>query len=379
VKNDSKLLDNNKVNVIELAQKLIRFNTVNPPGNEREIAEYCGTLLSNNGFNVKYYKYDKNRLNLVAEIGLSEEAFPIVLSGHLDVVPLGQKEWTVDPFAAVIKDGKLFGRGACDMKGGVAAIITSAIKSANTQLPKGGIRIILSSSEEDGCKGIRHLADSENLGNARAVVVAEPTDNLPICGHKGALYLWVRTFGVTAHSSMPDKGVNAIYKAARAITKIENYKFDVEVDPILGMPTINIGVVQGGLNINSVPDKAEFSIDVRSTTKINHSELLSKLEQILGDEFIIETLIDRKPVFTDVESNFVKSVDRVIGIDRANNNIPKALPYVTDASILQEIYKGVPTIILGPGKAAMAHQTDEYCEVESIIKAEENFYRIIGN
>ncbi len=366
------------MDVITLAQKLIQFNTVNPPGNEKEIAEYCGELLKGNGFNVKYYPFEKNRLNVVAEIGLSEKTSPIVLSGHLDVVPLGQKEWSVEPFAGKIIDGKLYGRGSSDMKSGVAAIITSAIKSAKTSVPVGGIRIILSASEEDGCKGIKNLVDSGvNLGKARGVIVAEPTNNLPICGHKGGLYMWVRTKGVTAHSSMPEKGINAIYKAARAITKIENYNFNVEEDSILGMPTINIGVVKGGMNINSVPDKAEFSIDVRSTTKINHQDMLKELQRLFGDDFTIEPIVDREPVFTDEKSLFVKLVDNAIGINRGKDNIPKALPYVTDASVLQKYYEGVPTIIMGPGLASMAHQTDEYCEVESIKKAEDNFYRIL--
>lgn len=366
--------------VISLAQKLIQFNTVNPPGNEKEIAEYCGKLLQENGFDIKYYPYKENRLNVVAEFGLSENRDPIVLSGHFDVVPLGQNKWSIDPFAGKIIDDKLYGRGSADMKSGVAAIITSAIKRANTSIPEGGIRIILSASEEDGCKGISHLVNSaeKKLGKARGIIVAEPTNNLPICGHKGALYMWVKVTGVTAHSSMPEKGDNAIYKAARAITKIENYKFNVEEDPILGIPTINIGVIKGGLNINSVPDKAEFSIDIRSTTKINHKKVIEEFQDLLGDEFSIETLIDRKPVFTNESDPFVKLVDKLVGVDRINDEIPKALPYVTDASILQEYYKGIPTIIMGPGQSFMAHQTDEYCKLDSIQKAEENFYNIIG-
>ena len=366
------------MDVISLAQKLIQFNTINPPGNEKEIAKFCGELLSKNGFDVKYFPYEENRLNVVAEIGLTESLAPIVFSGHLDVVPLGQKEWSVDPFAGKIINDKLFGRGSTDMKSGVAAIITSAIKRARTSIPEGGIRIILSSSEEDGCKGISHLVDfaGEKLGKARGIIVAEPTDNLPICGHKGALYLWVKVTGVTTHSSMPEKGDNAIYKAARAISKIENYKFHIEEDPILGMPTINIGVVKGGLNINSVPDKAEFSIDVRSTTKMNHQNMIEELQDLFGDEFSVEQIIDRKPVFTDETDPFVQLVDRIARVDRVKDNIPKALPYVTDASILQEYYKGVPTIIMGPGEAHMAHQTDEYCKVEAIKKAEYNFYNI---
>ncbi len=366
------------MDVIELTQKLIRFNTINPPGNEKEIAEFCGKLLKENGFDVRYYTYKENRVNVIAEIGVTKNSYPIVLSGHLDVVPLGQKEWSVEPFAGKIIDGKLYGRGATDMKGGVAAIISAAIKSTKTSIPKDGVRIILSASEEDGCKGISHLANSDaDFGNARGIIVAEPTNNFPVCAHKGALYMWVKTFGVTAHSSMPEKGINAIYKAARAITKIEEFNFNVKNDNVLGLPTINVGVIKGGLNLNSVPDSASFSIDIRSTRNINHQLIIKKLQTLLGNDFTIEVMVDKNPVFTDENNSFVKMVDRVVNINRSNHEVPKALPYFTDSSVLQEKYNGTPTIIFGPGEPKMAHQTDEYCEIGSIKKAEKDFYKII--
>jgi len=367
------------MDVVSLAQKLVRFNTVNPPGNEKEIAEYCGSLLKKNGFDVSYYPYEKNRLNVIAEFGLANDTHPVVLSGHLDVVPLGQKEWSVDPFGAEIIDGKLYGRGSCDMKGGVAAIMDAAIRSARRGKVKGGIRLILSVSEEDGCKGIAHLLNTGvDLGRARAVIVAEPTNNLPVCAHKGALYMWVKVFGKTAHSSMPEKGINAVYKAARAVTKIEEYQFDVEKDEVLGKPTLNVGVFKGGLNLNSVPDQAQFSIDIRSTRKINHAQIVKNLQHLLGRDFTIDVLVDRKPVVTDDAHPFVKMTDRIIGLDRRNGTIPKALPYFTDGSALQEYYNGTPTIILGPGKPQMAHQTDEYCPIKSIEEAANIYFGIMN-
>ncbi len=367
------------MDVLSLAQKLVQFNTINPPGNEKDIAEFCGELLRENGFNVKYYPYKENRLNVVAEIGLTERIAPIVFSGHLDVVPLGQEEWTVEPFSGEIKDGKLFGRGSADMKGGVAAMIDAAIQSAQTIIPEGGIRIILSASEEDGCKGITHLAASGvNLGKARGIIIGEPTGNMPICAHKGALYMWVRTKGVSAHSSMPQQGINAIYKAARAVTKIENFKFKVEKDPLLGMPTINVGVIKGGMNMNSVPDIAEFSIDIRSTTKLNHKQIVHELQTLFGHDFTIDILVDRLPVFTDENDPFVFLIDKILQVDRTKGLIPKGLPYFTDGSVLQEYYKGAPTVIWGPGQAKMAHQTDEYCEVEAIKEAQKNYYQILN-
>ena len=364
------------MNVIELTQKLIRFNTINPPGNEQGIARFCGEYLKKSGFKVNYYEFAPDRLSLVAEAGIKDGVAPLVFSGHLDTVPLGQKEWSVDPFAGIIIDGKLYGRGSCDMKGGVAAIMTAAINSIGSSLPKGGIRIILSASEEDGCKGAAHLTQSVDLGKTRGLIIAEPTSNLPICAHKGAIYMWVKATGVTVHSSMPERGENAIYKVARAITKIENFKFNVQNDAVLGMPTINTGVVKGGLNINSVPDSAEFSIDVRSTTKLDHDEIITELKTLLGDELTIEPFVNCKPVYTDEKDSFVASADKAAGIDRSGDAVPKSLPYATDAAFLQDYYKA-PTVILGPGEAHMAHQTDEYCDVMAIEKAVDIYSEII--
>ena len=366
------------MDVITLTQKLIQFNTVNPPGNENEIARYLGGLLQDNGFNVRYYPYQKDRYNVVAEIGLNKEGAAVVLSGHLDTVPLGGKEWSIDPFSGEIRDGKIYGRGSCDMKGGVAAIVTAAIKSAQTKMPKGGIRIILSASEEDGCKGIAHLTSSGvDLGRAGGIIVAEPTNNRPVCGHKGVLRLRASTSGKTAHSSMPEKGDNAIYKAARAICKIEKFNFDVEEDAILGRPTINVGVVNGGQNINSVPDKAEFFIDIRSTSKLNHRKCVEQLGKLLGKDVPIEVLVDKQPMLTKADAAFVKRVDRITATDRSGGKAPKALPYFTDAASLQAYYHGAPTIVIGPGDPAMAHQTDEFCSLESIHKAQDIFYNIL--
>jgi succinyl-diaminopimelate desuccinylase len=172
-------------------------------------------------------------------------------------------------------------------------------------------------------------------------------------------------------------GDNAIYKAARAISKIEKFEFEVENDPLLGFPTVNVGVVQGGMNINSVPDHAAFTIDARTTTKVDHQLLLEKFKNILGSEVSIETLVDLKAVSSDENDPFVKMVYAVCGISIGDKGFPKSLPYLTDGSVLQTAYGGVPTIILGPGQPEMAHQTDEFCYTDKLEQAVEIYKNII--
>jgi succinyl-diaminopimelate desuccinylase len=364
--------------VISLTQKLLSYNTVNPPGNEQEIARYVGNLLADNGFAIDYQKLATNRLTLIAEKGLSVERPPIVLTGHFDTVPLGEKSWTEEPFSGSVKDGKIYGRGSSDMKGGVAAMIVASIQAFQESAPRGGVRLIFTADEEPGCQGAKQLADTNyNMGTASAIIVGEPTSNNPAIGHKGALYLKVSASGKTAHSSMPELGDNAIFKAARAITKIENFKFQAEKDNLHGFPTINVGLISGGKNLNSVPDHAEFTIDIRSTSKVKHSELLHRLSSELGDEISIETLVDLPSVSTSETSPFVQIVYAVCGINPEKVTYRKSLPYMTDGAVLQQLYDGVPTVILGPGQAEMAHQTDEFCYIEKIEEAVHIYKNII--
>lgn len=363
---------------ISLTQKLISFKTINPEGNEQDIALFVGKLLSGNGFNVNYHQLAQNRLTLIAEKGLNSINPPIVLSGHFDTVPLGVKQWIENPFSGTIRDGKIFGRGSSDMKGGLAAMIVASILAFQKSVPLGGVRLIFTAGEEPGCIGVKHLAESGyNLDRASAIVVGEPTSNVPAIGHKGALYLNVSASGKTVHSSMPELGNNAIYKAARAITKIENFSFHADRDELHGFPTINVGLVSGGKNLNSVPDYAEFTIDIRSTRKVKHSELLKRLSGELGEEVSIETLVDLPPVSSVETSSFVRTVYSICGIDADKNVSKKSLPYMTDGAVLQQLYGGVPTVILGPGQPEMAHQTDEFCYLSKIEDAVEIYKNII--
>ena len=355
------------MDVISLTKELIRFNTINPPGKEEEIAKYVGAILENSGFSVEFPKYDEGRLNVIATKGLSKNVDPIVLTGHLDVVPLGAKEWNTDPLQAVIIDDKLYGRGTTDMKAGVAAMIIAAIESFEHEAPNGGVKLIFTANEELGCQGAQHLCDSGyDIGGASAIIVGEPTSNIPYIGHKGGLYITARTTGVTAHSSMPELGDNAIYKAARAITKIENLNFEAEKDDLLGYPTINVGRIDGGLNLNSVPDKAEFTIDVRSTTKLENKVALQVLNEVLGDEVTLKKMVDLNAISTVEDHPFMKLVSKICAFDFEQKDVRKSAPFLTDASVLTPWLNQAPTVILGPGETHMAHQTDEYCYVHKI-------------
>lgn len=366
------------MDVLSLTRKLLSFNNINPPGNEEGIARYVAELLSENGFDVKLPEFDKGRLHLIAEKGLSIHKSPIVLSGHFDTVPLGNRKWSVDPFTGEVSDGKIWGRGSSDMKGGVAAMILASLEAFKDKSFEGGVRLIFTAAEELGCIGIRQLMKSiDDPGKASAVIVGEPTANLPATGHKGAIYLNAVTSGKTAHSSMPHLGDNAIYKAASSILKARDFEFGTGEDPLLGFPTINVGKMSGGLNINSVPDHAEFTIDIRSTSKTDHGKTIKRLGNVLGEETKLEVLVDVNPVFTSNEDPFTELVYDICGIKRGAEGFPKSLPYLTDGSVLQRVYGGVPTIIMGPGQPEMAHMTDEFCYISKLEESVRIYKEII--
>ena len=368
---------NKNLSALELTQALVRFDTINPPGNERLCAEHLGSILDDAGFAVSYHEFAETRTSLVARIGGDADAKPLCFTGHIDTVPLGAAPWSVDPFAADIADGKLYGRGTSDMKSGVAAFVVAAIRLARELETGPGMVLIITAGEETGCEGAYHLAGLGNvLGDAGAIVVAEPSSNLPFIGHKGALWLKAVANGLTAHGSMPELGVNAIYKAARTISQLEDFDFNVARHPVLGKPTLNVGTVHGGININSVPDRAEVGIDIRTLPDQDHGDLCAHLSSYLGDDIAVEPIVDVGSVWTDPAEDWMLDVFDVMAEILGKMPEVCTATYFTDAAALTPAYGGPPTVILGPGEAAMAHQTDEYCVVDRIDQAVDAYVEI---
>jgi succinyl-diaminopimelate desuccinylase len=355
---------------VALTQALVRYKTVNPPGEEHDCAHHLGEMLAAAGFTVDYHEADERRTNVVARLG-NGEGKPLCFTGHIDTVPLGARPWRVDPFGGEIIDGKLYGRGATDMKAGVAAFVSAAIDQADVLAKGPGVVMVITSGEETGCEGAFHLtAQADLLGEAGAMVVAEPTRNYPLIGHKGALWLSAISHGVTAHGSTPEHGDNAIYKAARMVGALECLEFGRPVHGVLGRDTLNVGTIAGGMNMNSVPDVCRVGIDIRTTPGASHVDVRQKLESCLGADLAkLEILIDLEGVWTDPGEPWIVDVYAVMADLLGEPPTPRGAAFFTDASALTPYYGGIPTIVLGPGEAALAHQTDEYCCVDRITQA----------
>ena len=360
------------VKALDLARDLVRFDTINPPGHERACARHLARLLETGGFAVTEHEFAEGRTSLIARIGGSADALPLCFTGHLDTVPLGARPWRGDALAGDVGNGQLYGRGSSDMKAGLAAFVVVALALAPRLRTSPGLVLVITAGEETGCQGAQYLAGVTGaLGRAGAIVIAEPTDNYPLVGHKGAMWLTARASGVTAHASMPEQGVNAIYKAARAISRLETFRFGVAPHPVLGGPTLNVGTFHGGLNANSVPDAAEFSLDVRTIPELlPHAELARTLAKHAGDDVVLEPVRDVLPMWSDPDDPWIQRVFEATAPFLDGRARPRAAPYATDGSVLSATYKA-PAVILGPGEAAQAHQTDEYCRLDRIDQAVE--------
>jgi succinyl-diaminopimelate desuccinylase len=354
------------MDAVALTRELLRFDTVNPPGQERDCARMAGKLLQDAGFSVQYSEYEEGRTSVIARAGGKDGKAPLCLTGHLDVVPLGTRPWSKDPFAGETDGDKLYGRGSSDMKAGVAAILLAAKAFSKKLNDTPGIVLVLTAAEEGGCVGSKHLAALPKLmGKAGAIVVGEPTSNYPMVGHKGSIKFHASFKGVSAHGSMPQLGVNAIYKAAKAIQKLEEFQFGVPEHPVMGLPTMNVGTFEGGSGVNLVPDSATIGVDIRTVPGTNHADLLSRLKDLIS-EGQIEVFADSEAVWTEPHEAWVQRVFEICKPILKEQPEARTMPYMTDAANLRKVYAGAPTLVLGPGEAAMAHQTDEYCKLERI-------------
>ena len=364
------------IDAVELTRALVGFDTINPPGQQASCARHLAEVLGDHGFNITLQEYGDGRVNIVATAGKRPEP-PLCFTGHIDTVPLGNAPWQDDPFAGVIRDGRIYGRGTSDMKAGIAAFAAAAIAEIDFIREECPVSFVITADEETGCQGAEELLKDGMVKPYSALIVAEPTSNVPFLGHKGAFWLKASTKGVAAHGSMPRSGVNAIYKAARAVGLIEALTLRAAPHPVLGEPTVNVGRISGGVNINSVPDACEFTIDLRSVPGIRHADLQRQLEDLLGPEVALDILIDLPSVWNNATDEWSQRVRSFVAERSGSGITAEGATYFTDASILQKASPTAPILILGPGEAAMAHKTDEYCIVENILDAAEIYRGII--
>ena len=316
-----------------------------------------------------------DRANLFATIG-DPSAPGYILSGHVDVVPAGEPEWKADPFI-LRKDGeKLIGRGSCDMKGFVAAVLSAVPKLSSMPL-KAPIHIALSYDEEAGCKGVPHMLSRlpELCAPALGAIIGEPTGLVPVLAHKGKAAIRIAAHGVSGHSSRPDLGVNAIHKllpallaATRQADKLQSGPQDARFAPPYS--SLQIGTVTGGQAINIIPDRAEARIEARAIAGVDPNELLLPLiEAAKATGLETETLSSYPALALDQETPLAALAEDISG-----NKPLGAVSFGTEAGLFQQA--GVASVICGPGDISRAHRPEEYLTATELEGARQMVLRL---
>ena len=349
---------------VALAQQLVRLDT--RAGGEKPAAELLAGLLSDAGFQVALEEPVANRANLIARLG---ERTPITLTGHLDTVPADAADWSFDPHSGEVVDDRLRGRGSSDMKGGVAALASAAIRYAFDGGT--GVQLVFTFGEETGCEGARQL-DSALLGPSDVLLVAEPTANRVVLGHKGVTWLRLTARGRSAHGSRPDLGENALVVLAEAAVRVHRAG-SWPVSPTHGPVTVNVGTFAAGTQPNLVPDHAEMQLDVRTVPEFGSDDAVRAITELSGPGIAVERVLDVPGVGSDAESPAVRRVADVLQPGWR----PEYATYSTDASVLKDRLSCHTALICGPGEPEQAHTVDESCSAAAIERNAEAVFRLL--
>jgi succinyl-diaminopimelate desuccinylase len=363
-----------------LLKKLIQAETTAEKG-ELAAADIISDELGRSGIDSTTDSWGQNRANITAQIKTTGRRGALIFVCHLDVVPSGGAAWSNPAFAGVETDGKIYGRGSADMKGGIAAVVTAIrqIVDSGVELQGDVILFAAAGEETDSCGAKRFVRNhSDKLPEIAGVVVAEPTDFEVFTAHRGVLWLKVKTTGKAAHGSMPQLGINAIASMRAVLNELDNYEISFEPHKLLGGCSMSVDTIAGGKAINMVPDECTVGIDIRTLPGQNHQKLLDDFEKILAklkkenSQFKAEISIarDMGALETDSGCGFVKAFCSCLGISET-----KAVGFTTDGPHFASL--GLPVVVFGPGKPALAHQLDEYIETKDLEKAVEYYKNLI--
>jgi succinyl-diaminopimelate desuccinylase len=363
--------------VINICRELVRIKSINPPGDELSIAEFITHILKKVGLEVELIRHSQKRASVLARLKGNCKGSAVLYNGHLDTVPTGVEKWIYDPFSAKISNGKIWGLGASDMKGGLAAMIVSIKRLAEINPKfKGDLIFAATASEETDSLGAIEIASRLKSDSIQVVVLSEPSNNEMVIAEKGALWLEIATKGKTAHGSMPESGRNAIMSMIKFINELMKIKIPFIKHPLLGSFTLSINTILGGVKTNVVPDRCVITIDMRTLPGQNHkvifkkvNELIKEIKQRLSDfRASIKIINNRAPLETSLSEPVVKKFTGVLFEINGRRPIPKGVNYYTDATVFIPFLK-VPMIIFGPGNPQLAHQPNEHIEISKLIEA----------
>ncbi len=357
--------------VVDIAKELIAFDTSGPPAREQACAQWIKDFLEDIGFEAELQVVEKDRANVIGKIGRGKGP-GLVLSGHIDVVLAGDLGlWKVTgPFEPVVKNGKIYGRGACDMKGPDACIL-QAVKELAKESYKRQLSVVFTAGEDTGGWYVTKVLEEEKIttDDAMCGVIPEPSMMEIIPVHKGSGGAKVLIHGRAAHSSKPELGINANQKAADYLYALRGLqsKLDETRHPLLGPTTVECTMMNGGFKSNIIPDQARLTLNFRLIPEHKDPEISRRwFEDMIASlsskdpEFKAELTSHRasEPLDVPLDSRIVTTLRDILG-----TRIVGA-PYYTEA--VNYTRAGIPTVICGPGSIDQAHTPDEYVSLEQL-------------
>lgn len=385
---------------VQILSDIVAIETVND--NEIEVCNYLEQLFSNYGIESKIQKIDERRANLIAEIG---EGHPVIgISGHMDVVSAGNKsQWTYDPFSLTEEDGFLYGRGAADMKSGLAALAIALIDIKQSQaLQQGRIRFLATSGEEMEQLGSQTLYEHGYMDDVDALLIAEPCQDIMVYAHKGSMDYRITSYGKSAHSSMPVMGINAIKPLISFIQDIDDAyariskevqgkaldftKFIDRIKPSLPATTaledvesalqglvISNTLIKGGVQVNSVPEEADADFNIRTIPEYDNAQVKALFSNTIkshndkGANLSSNLYLDLDPVLTTGDNSLINTAQTIAKSLFDKDFIASPIGGVTDASnLLKNKDENFPFLVFGPG--IKPHQIDECVEKDMYLK-----------
>ena len=372
----------------DILRDLIAFPTVSADSN-LDMIDYIAGLLDDVGAKVDLmYAPDGRKANLFATLGPLRNG-GIVLSGHTDVVPVTDQEWSSDPFVMVERDSRLYGRGTCDMKGFIAATLAHAPLFAKSVRNR-PLHFAFTYDEEIGCFGAQHLAKAwrEKGISPSVAVIGEPTEMRIIEGHKGCYEYTTHFAGLPGHGSLPDNGVNAVEFAARYVSHLLTLKNQLRhrapttsrFDP--PWTTINVGAVHGGVAHNVIAPTAQVDWEMRpvqtsdaayvkdSLQAYCETELLPQMQAISADATIVTDVIGE---VAGLEPTQVNEALRIVA-ELTGANGADVVSFGTEAGIFQNL--GMDVVVCGPGSIDQAHKADEYVALDQLAQCSKMLQRL---
>ncbi|MEZ4671413.1 MAG: M20 family metallopeptidase [Anaerolineae bacterium] len=362
------------IGAVKLLQELVRIPSPNLPGDTQAIAAYIAEVMRGAGSDVKVLA-PENKLEAQSVIAVLGSGEPVVmLHAHIDTVPIAANEaqkWSVNPYDAVIKDGRLYGKGSVDDKAPLAAMMWIMTQLTPTVEMSGTLVLVAAAEEETGGRlGTKWLADNGHLPICDFIVVGEQTHNHVATAHKGVMRATVRATGRSVHATNPDRGVNAITAMARAVLALEKYHQELATrpHPIVGVPTCNVGVIQGGSTANAVPDSCVVYLDRRMVPGEDPTAVQAEMQAVIAgvEGGAAELSIGDFQTSNWFESTAVSPLAKTFltCVQSELNENPGPIGYLpgSDAKHLTGVTRG-EMIIFGPGSYEVAHAYDEYVDL----------------